>query len=196
MSPLALPEKRRPFPERRWPHYASIALPVLMIGAIGYLATRPWRVTDWNPLSAWAQSAPLLSLTTAGTTSYLLALYASFYAGLLHDSRPCIVCAAKLPLDPASAAGRARPALRLRHLAQDKLGWKIIVVYTAVLFGLPAGWPSNIWAIGSQAAIVAVLLAVWWHEKLQPWCPWCRHDDGDDSTKHQPEPDPSERMPA
>lgn len=181
-------------PERRWPHYASLGLPVLIAGSIAWVAAQPWRVTNWNPLHAWAHSAPLLSWPSLFTVIFMSALFAAVCAGRLHDASPCIVCAAHLPLDPSAAAERSRPALRVYHQAARWLGWSWMLVYAAGIFLLPLGWPLNSWTIIFAAMGTVVVLCALRHEKLQPWCPWCRHDGGE--YEREPDPDPSVRMPA
>ena len=181
-------------PERRWPHYASFALPVLVAGPIIWVAIQPWRVTSWNPLHAWAHSAPLLSWPSLIMVIFMSALLVAVCAGRLHDASPCIVCAANLPLDPSAAAERSKPVFRVYHQAMRWFGWNWMLIYAAGTFLLPLGWPLNCWAIIFAAMGTVFVLSTLRHEKLQPWCPWCRDDGGEG--EREPEPDPSARMPA
>lgn len=185
----------RSFPERRWPHYASYAVPALVGGAILIGAASPWRVTSWNPLDNLHHSAGLFSWASLASLGYVAALWAAIYVSMLHTSRPCLVCAARLPLDPQAATERARPLLRLHHRSEPWLGYRPMLAYMAGVFLLPPGWPLNIWMIVAMSALLGVLVAATRHEKLQPWCPWCRRDDGGEDER-MPEPDPSVRMPA
>lgn len=181
-------------PERRWPHYATLGLPALIAASIVWVALQPWEVRSWNPVHTWAHSAPLFSWPSLSTVIFISALLVSVCGSRLHDASPCIVCAANLPFDPSAAAERSRPALRAYHQAGRWLGWKWLLIYAAGIFLLPLGWPLNCWTIVFSVVGTVLVLCALRHEKLQPWCPWCRHDDGDDV--REPDPDPSVRAPA
>ena len=181
-------------PERRWPHYASLVLPVLMAAAIVVIAAQSWEVRSWSVVATWKHSAPLLSWSSLGTAAFLVVLFGSVYASRLHDASPCIVCAARLPLDPSAAAERSRPAFRVYHQAVRRLGWHWLLIFAAGMLFLPPGWPLNTWTIAFQGAGTVLVLSALRHEKLQPWCPWCRHNGGE--YEREPDPDPSVRMPA
>lgn len=185
----------RSFPERRWPHYVSYGLPALVGCAALIGVASPWRVTSWNPLANFHHQAALLSWESLGSLGYLAVMWAVMYVAMMHTSRPCIVCAAKLPLDPQAAAERARPLLRFHHQSEPWLGYRSLLIYVTGVALLPAGWPANIWLISAMLGLLGVLTAATRHEKLQPWCPWCDHGDGGDEVL-EPEPGPAERLPA
>lgn len=103
----------------------------------------------------------------------LAALWAALMALNRHEAILCPRCAAEFPLDGAEQAQRRlwwlyyahfyKPKLRLLFLALIVSGfwwrWSNIVLWVALIFdhhGLKV------------------------HDKLQLWCPWCRHRRGDD----------------
>jgi hypothetical protein len=150
---------------RRWRHRAHAALPFLY----PVLA-----------LLVWARPGTVFNiLATAGFLAVLA-------ADLWHQRELCERCIAAVPLDAAATAGRRRHLLRLIHHPRPYAG-----AYAALLLlrlALPGG-SAAAHAVSSTAYAAVAYLAVAQiqHNRLQPWCPWCRRGNGGDD---DPEPDP------
>ncbi len=169
----------------------------------GWLARRGpaalWMGHHGTPFT-WAGIALLTAYTLSPTRPLALSIVtavavagwlAAAAASLYHQRRLCARCMAAMPLDPQAAVAQWRPVLWWWHrhpvnlaLVAAALGW--------VCYNLQAGVPAG----GARAALAAswiLVAALGWigrrHGALQPWCPWCRDDEGDGDPA--PEPDPT-----
>jgi hypothetical protein len=118
-----------------------------------------------------------------------VALFLTAVLGMrYHNHSICLACGHDFPVDAQEQAeGKRRGALRRVHLITDHL-----VTYAAILI-VGATLSYLIWWVIS---LLWVLLAVqaWdsrWHNALELYCPFCRHDEGADDTSLVPEPVPT-----
>jgi hypothetical protein len=119
----------------------------------------------------------------------------SWLAMRQHDSRLCEYCVAAMPINPTEAASRYRGRLAVTHLGSDR---KAVAAYLILLVGSSVfllGGPPLLREVGPylwsavQATMIYLVLCHTTHRRLQPWCPQCRGDDGDD--EHHRDPTPS-----
>jgi len=123
-----------------------------------------------------------------------------------HDRALCVYCLRAAPLlDPQGAVTRRRRELRLWHVGEDRvrrwhglgiLTWAPIAVYLAV----PTMWlVVSTFARRVHGAVFVALAAGFGvmiyagymtrtHDRLQPWCPFCRRGHGDDPAPVVPDP--------
>jgi hypothetical protein len=101
--------------------------------------------------------------------------------------------------DPDGAVRRARWALRgwrrsRRVHAFAAAGLAIVVI--VVVLAVP-GWNRSVAGmlacLAAMAPLTALTVVNHLHDKLQPWCRWCRDDGGDGSLQFDPDPDPAVR---
>ena len=98
-----------------------------------------------------------------------------------HNRHLCARCLASVPLDAASASARYAVRFRVAHLFERKLyalAYLTLVFGSSLLYGHPVGRYG--WAT-VQASLVYLLLVYVTHQRLQPWCPYCRNG-GDERT--------------
>jgi len=163
----------------RWGHLS----PHVLIGAIVsciVLVLRPL-----PPGSVASLLAPAILVT---------GVLFSWLAMRQHDSRLCEYCVAAMPMNPAEAASRYRGRLAVAHLGSDR---KVVAAYLLVLVGssvfLVDGSPAlrvvgpYLWS-AVQATMIYLVLCHTTHRRLQPWCPQCRGDDGDQAVDRDPTP--------
>ena len=111
-----------------------------------------------------------------------------------HDSRLCEYCVAAMPVNPTEAAVRYRWRLAVAHLGSDR---KVVAAYLLLLVGSSVflmGGSTVLRTVGPyawsavQATMIYLVLCHTTHRRLQPWCPQCRGDDGDDAVDRDPTP--------
>lgn len=114
------------------------------------------------------------------------------FAGMKHDRELCERCMARMPLDSDAAVRRNRPILKARHHSWWILGTVIGLLVIQDLF------PAHSWKSGAVATLGNVVIALFFfvvdrHNRLQPWCPWCR--GGGDDEALVPDTPPGDRIP-
>jgi hypothetical protein len=118
-------------------------------------------------------------------------LAAAVYLGLCvlaHNRRLCERCIASLPLDAAEVASRYAVRFRVAHLFESRLfaiGYLVTLVGSALLYADPVGRYG--FAV-AEASLVYLLLVYVTHQRLQPWCPYCRNGGEEQSTPTTPRP--------
>lgn len=115
---------------------------------------------------------------------------------------PCDHCSARFPLNAPEQAQRRQATLRRYHKVRQTL--IILGIALAVAIGGPRLLVSAVfngdkaatdpWTILLPLSVYPVLAYYAWerhvHDRLQPWCPWCRRRDEDDDPIVVPEPTP------
>lgn len=172
-------------------HYAnrwSVYLTILMWTYIASSWWLPEQVTTQGPLR-WAVFV-LVLIYVVGFTCQVV----------LHERHLCLRDLDDAPLlDPQAAVDQHRRALRIHHNRRQYLVALITgVLPLAILLVMTgqASYPVGVkLALTALAAIgVAANCYVGYiqatHRRLQPWCPWCRRNDGGDPVV-SPTPDPA-----
>lgn len=141
-----------------------------------------------------ADSPVAIAAWVVGMGSYVL-------WSLRSGQRPCPWCAAAMPLNPAQVAERRRRMLWLHHQVVPSI-WRTVAVVVGPflalvvlrVLGVPgtASWLALALAL-TPLAVAAQAVTV--HQRLQPWCPWCRGGGGGEPAV-DPRPDPVIRQPA
>ena len=109
--------------------------------------------------------------------SMLLLLPVAVYLGvsiLAHNRHLCEPCIRSVPLDASTVASRNRLRFTVAHLFERKayaFGYLGLVVGSSFLYAHPVG--RYAWA-AVQASLVYLLLVYVTHQRLRPWCPYCR----------------------
>lgn len=91
-----------------------------------------------------------------------------------HNRRLCERCIASVPLDASAAAGRYAFRFRVTHLFERRL---FAVCYLAAVAGCSLLYadPVGRYCWAAAEASLAYLLSVYvTHQRLRPWCPYCR----------------------
>lgn len=122
-------------------------------------------------------------------------LFTTMAANLMHTRELCERCIGNLPLNPGAKAERNRPVLKTFHVARI---W--FVVGLAVFVGASTIAPrhsllANVFSTLLWANCFAVSMIADRHRHLQPWCPYCRGDDGGDTPSEAPVPVDDDRKP-
>jgi len=107
---------------------------------------------------------------------------------LVHNRHLCERCIAALPLDAATVASRYAVRFRVAHLFESRLFAACYVGTLAVaafLYGHPVG--RFVWA-AAEASLVYLLLVYVTHQRLQPWCPYCRNGGEEQHAPTPPNP--------
>ena len=120
-----------------------------------------------------------------------------------HDHKLCDACIANWPLDPQTEVDRGRRWLHMDHRWSDapKLRLALMLgalavmslLLVALLFTTDTLWPSQLFNAGVYVVLALSAYARHVHKRLQPWCPWCHRDDGDDHFHPEPVTPPSVR---
>jgi hypothetical protein len=129
--------------------------------------------------------APLLS----GIVLVIFVL--SMAGGWYHDRRLCERCVANLPLNAPKQAAKRIWMFWLTH------HWPLMFVALFINLGVGVAF-----AVLSQREMIKFGLASFFillmlfthtvatHQRFQPWCRWCRRDDGPGNDTFEPAPDP------
>ncbi|RJL21123.1 hypothetical protein [Bailinhaonella thermotolerans] len=134
----------------------------------------------------------------------LVSMVAGLGAEQVHARRYCDWCTRALPLDTQAQIARNRYALRTWHrlprsgrlLAGLTALWaaSLAVAFGGRAAGVPVEVSGRI-ALGMLVGPIAVLgLVSQIHQRLRPWCPWCRRGGGGEEPG-EPEPGPSHGKP-
>ncbi len=140
----------------------------------------------------------LIGLTLAPETSPILTWYvlvlvlasAVVVAGALvrHNRGLCDRCIASVPLDASATASRYGTRFRVAHMFENKafaISYLAIVVSTSLLYFHPVG--KYVWA-SAQATLGYLLVVYVTHQRLAPWCPYCRNGGEEQSSPTAPQP--------
>lgn len=125
----------------------------------------------------------------------LLAVYVVFVMGRFHWEMPCLICADRLPDNGGELAERRMWALKAAHRWRSSL-----VTYASCAWA--ASWPSGGHLVGrvlltlAGLAVLVCLVLTRMHGRVQPWCPWCRGDDGHGAGADAPGPVDRKPVPA
>lgn len=144
----------------------------------------------------WPKLGPVPS---AVFTVFAAVLTVSIVGIMVHDRRLCLRDSVPW-VNPAGEAERRLGWLRLSH--RRVLMWVLTgMVFLMLLAGAPARrihdgplWLRLVASAVVLAGIGAALVAersFRLHNALQPWCPWCHDDDGEDERASEPTPDPA-----
>lgn len=110
-----------------------------------------------------------------------------------HLDTPCVRCARHLPIDAEEQAERKSRWLKAHHRLHY---WLPGLAFGAwVTSWTVAGTPAGRIMVACAVALLlpwAALIRV--HGRLQPWCPWCRDNGGENAAEDAP--DPSRNQPA
>lgn len=161
----------------RWRHSRHLAQPALYLFFTAS-ATEPWMPTPPRWIAA----------------TVTLLLFAALYANLKHDGELCERCIAHMPLDPQTAVDKHRKQLRTHH----RLSRVFAAGLTLTVIGdvLPQHWiAAKALASSSTVVFLGLFYVIAVHNRLQPWCPFCPRDEGDDDTVDVPDPVDGNRKP-
>src|SRR5205814_4149611 len=107
---------------------------------------------------------------------------------LAHNRRLCARCIAALPLDASAVADRYALRFRVAHLFESKLfalGYLAVVLGSSLMYAHPVG--RYAWA-AVEASLMYLLVVYVTHQRLQPWCPYCRNGGDEQVTPTTPAP--------
>jgi hypothetical protein len=116
-----------------------------------------------------------------------LAIVAGGYI-LDHNRRLCERCITAMPLDPSTAAARYGLRFRVAHLFERKvfaIGYLATVLVAMLVYDHPVG---RYGCAVVQASLVYLMLVYITHQRLQPWCPYCRGGGEEQSAPTAPTP--------
>jgi hypothetical protein len=124
---------------------------------------------------------PLLTVMLAAVVFLAFSMFA-------HNRRLCERCIAALPLDASTVAGRYAVRFRIAHFFERKLFavcYLAAVVGSSFLYSHPVGRYG--WAV-AQASLVYLLQVYVTHQRLQPWCPYCKNGGSERTVPTAPTP--------
>ncbi len=153
-------------------HYA----PGLLAAVVGALIL-------WTLVPSTTDVVPGPALWALFAVAFLLGV-----SILVHNRRLCERCIAALPLDASTVASRYRIRFRVAHLFESRLfavGYLTVLTGSALLAGDPVG--RYVWA-AAEASLVYLLLVYVTHQRLQPWCPYCKHGGEEQRAPTSPDP--------
>lgn len=163
----------------RWGHSAPTIL-TAVIGASVLLALRP---TAYD-----ATLRPLISLALLGL------MIATMVEMRRHDRALCEWCAADMPLNPAQRAQSLARRLAFVHLISERKAGRNYLLAVLVACLLPLFAPASLRipvmtvAILASASVIYLVLSQVTHRRLQPWCPQCGDQGGQDAETPTPLP--------
>jgi hypothetical protein len=164
----------------RFGHFSYKVLPVtfLVNNAVIWAPTNGW----WNVFEG----------------VFGVAILPPMVLGMFHGDFLCTQCAQEFPLDATAEAEARKAQFRIYHFGRRRfvIPWLSAIVLSA--FATHNVYEKAIWTL----LMLSVPLWFWRyshpHQRLQVWCPFCRHnrppDDGEDVPI--PDPDPSVKVPA
>lgn len=150
-----------------------------------YLVQLIYGVTTWFPdLPEWVTA--IITVVAVGCV----------WIVIQHSRELCDKCLGEMPLDPDKAVKRnMRPLWLIHHMKKPAIAMGVVFLAS---IALPKHWwETHVIADLLFAAVCYWMFAAMRHQRLQPWCPWCR-DDGDDFFEEVPDPtdDKSKPIPA
>lgn len=152
----------------------------------------PYALTLWVVYTIASAAGVLPSLLWVPALAILLVMA----VGDLHGyyGRICLRCMESLPVDAGQRVAQWRWLLWFQHRVMRRrwgyfIGWfGLVFVEVAFRFALGFGTGEAHWTGAPLNVWVGVSIwSGWKHHRYQPWCPYCRWDDGGD---REPSPDP------
>ena len=180
MSQIFGNEWARPARVSRWGH----AGPSIFVGIISSMA-----VLAVLPVPYPTGGKPLVSIT------FIVLMLVTFAEMRKHDRGLCEACMSDFPLNPSQDAETYSRRLATVHLMADKVVARkyLAAILVACLLPLFAPDPLRIPAmalwLASLVSLGYIVLSGQTHRRLQPWCPQCGHQGGQDHVE-APEPMP------
>jgi len=153
-------------------HYAPWLLGALVAGLTALtLVPDALAVVPWPVLAALLVGALYLGLSI-----------------LAHNRGLCERCIASLPLDAARVADRYALRFRVAHLF-DRRAFAVCYLGALLVSSLLSGHPLGRygWAV-AESSLVYLLMVYVTHQRLQPWCPYCRGGGEEQVTPTTPTP--------
>lgn len=153
-------------------HYAPWFLAGLVCGLI---------VLTVVPALSGSVPWPILLAVWGGAGYLALCVFA-------HNRRLCEKCIGSVPLDASKVAERYGVRFRVAHLFEHRalaFSYLAAVLGCAALAAHPIG--RYAWAV-AQASLVYLLFVYITHQRLQPWCPRCRHGGEVETAPSTPNP--------
>jgi high-affinity Fe2+/Pb2+ permease len=134
--------------------------------------------------------APALTIFIGWEVLILLLAAVGFLAFSIfaHNRRLCERCIASMPLDASTVASRYAVRFRIAHLFERRVfaGCYLgAVVGSSFLYDHPIG--RYAWA-AAQVSLVYLLRVYVTHQRLQPWCPYCKHGGEERTVPTHPAP--------
>jgi hypothetical protein len=136
-----------------------------------------------------------LVLSIAGALPLALWMVTLAWATPVHGRSLCERCASEAPLNPGMEAERCDRRLRQMHWIGDMppfvvltAGFLVIVAVNVAGAVLRLGAPTTLALIGIGLYVNVITRT---HNRLQPWCPYCRRGRGDGDPAVTPTPDPA-----
>jgi hypothetical protein len=171
-------------PRGRWllriGHYAPAVIIVIIVCSC---------VTDLLPIR----------ISNDISRAYLPLIAVMLYPLLRHKRTLCTQCVTDMPLDGGERAARplTRTALHLTHLVTIRkiwIGMAVFVIASTVFLLLNLHWLNTVLLETELLALLVLWRSTTVHQRLRPWCPWCR-GPGDSNVIHEPGGPPGRRLP-
>lgn len=147
--------------------------------------------STFHVLGQWYLGPEVMTWLGWGPTLMVVPFVASIIA---HSRIPaCEVCVRKIPLNGSELAERRRFFLQWNH----RFWWLLapFLVINVVTLGVASLFDDrtmdSIMGAIAGSAWVPTLIAVEIHDRLRPWCPWCRRGRDDDEEAPAPTPVPA-----
>jgi hypothetical protein len=111
---------------------------------------------------------------------------ASMYLVLRHNAYLCETCIARFPLNGSELAVRRanNTILRFYHVTgkHSRLCSALVLGYIILgsSFSFRDSWQDGLASLPFLLIVPLLIYAARTHARLQPWCPWCRGNGGDD----------------
>lgn len=156
------------------------SIPIHLIGiaaAIATYAPSPW--------ISWGSLAVVMPIWLSGSS-----MVKRHYRGL------CETCVNQMPDRGSEEAEKHDLVLRMTHFFVEHDKWFrwaplcLMVPALALTFFLRVKGLTLAYVLPSIAINGSVIYLMVRHGRLQPWCPYCRTDGGDDDTERVPDPEP------
>lgn len=124
-----------------------------------------------------------------------MALIAAVYLSMRHSATLCEICVegVYIPADAAEQAARYRYRFTLVHRSAPVMPLVLLVSVIGPYFLSHLG--DVILQAVLDAVLVAGMLLANYHSAWQPWCPYCRGDDGPGDGGEVPDPTPDQGRP-
>lgn len=142
-------------------------------------------------------------LPAEAVAAYAACMLALIYAESWHDARHCGLCQAATPPNGAESATRRDRTLRLVHAVRAHQIWAVgyvlsvvvTVLVVANVFDLSSYVVARMLDLTLMIPAAASMLMFNTHDRLRPWCPYCRRRGGWEwwPPEAAPDPDPGGR---
>ena len=162
----------------RWGHHG----PTVFVGIIGTMAAMAVLPIDYPP-----GGKPLVSL------AFLALMLMNYGEMRKHDRGLCEQCMSEFPLNPSQDAERHARRLATVHVMAEKraAAYYLMAILIACLLPIfapdPLRMPAMVLWLASLASLVYIVQSGQVHRRLQPWCPQCGHQGGEE---HEEAPEP------